>query len=97
MPKPSKRSEEVQPAAQSPSIADKVNVYLEKEIESLRAKQATIQEEIDKKNKEASTLRETLLVVNGALQGIQHVKSFILGEEALSLTTSSDPPAKEVS
>lgn len=79
----------VVPVVQPPSFPDKVNAYLEKEMENLRTKQTTIQGEIDKKAKETATLRETLLVVNGALQGIQHVRSFILEEGAPSSTSSS--------
>ncbi len=79
-----------------PSFAAKVAAYVEKEVETLRARQTVIQEEIERKTKETVTLRETLLVVNGALQGIQHVRAFILGEGELS-STSSDSSATGVS
>lgn len=89
--------DKIQAVQAPPSFHDKVNAYLEKEIENLRKKQGTIQEEIDKKNKEAATLRETLLVVNGALQGMQHVQSYVTQEAAESSSTvianSSDSPA----
>lgn len=51
--------------------------YVSNEVESLRTKQASIQEQIDKKNREVVSLRETLLVVNGALQGLQHIYKFM--------------------
>lgn len=67
--------------------------YAAEEIDNLKRKQGTIQEQIDTKNKEIHTLRETLLVVNGALQGMQHIQNFIMDQEkctsSLPQTSSS--------
>ena len=43
--------------------------YVTAELDNINRKQALIQQQIEGKNKEIATLRETLLVVSGALQG----------------------------
>lgn len=60
-----------------PSFHEKITAYLEKEMQNLQEKQGNIKKEIDQKNKDVAVLRETLLVVNGALQGIQHVHAYV--------------------
>ncbi len=72
------------PAPQSPPRpgppvvpVDKMVEYTAVEMNNLKKKQAALQEAIETKTKEVANLRETLLVVNGAVQGIQHVQTFI--------------------
>lgn len=62
--------------------------YVAAELDNIHRKQALIQQQIEGKNKEIATLRETLLVVSGALQGLQHIHKFMTKEEteASSLT-----------
>lgn len=67
-------------AALPASSAQPTLDYVHGEIENLRKKQALVQEQIDTKTKEVHTLRETLLVVNGALQGMEHIRDFILDD-----------------
>ncbi len=57
--------------------------YLTAEIQTLKAKQKTIQESLQNKGKELQVMRETLLVVSGALQGLQHVLGYIEHKESL--------------
>ena len=65
--------------------------YVKEEIENLKRKQTMIQEQIEAKNKEVHTLRETLLVVNGALQGLQHIQNFMEDKEKECISSSSLP------
>ena len=51
--------------------------YVSGELENLKRKQAMIQEQMDTKTREIATLRETLLVVNGAVQGLQHIHKYL--------------------
>ena len=67
--------------------------YVMTEIENLTRKQAMIQQQIEGKNKEIQTLRETLLVVSGALQGLQHIHKFMTKEGA-DASSSSTPAAR---
>jgi hypothetical protein len=62
--------------------------YVTAELDNIQRKQALIQQQIEGKNKEIVTLRETLLVVSGALQGLQHIHKFMTkeGTEPSSLT-----------
>ena len=64
--------------------------YVTAEMESLTRKQGLIQQQIEGKSKEIVTLRETLLVVSGALQGLQHIHKFMTKEavESSSSTTA---------
>lgn len=78
------------PAPQVDPAFERTLQYVNGEIASLRGKQATIQEQIEKKNKEIATLRETLLIVNGALQGMQHIHSF-MNQGATQDSSSSSP------
>lgn len=57
-------------------------VYVSTEMENLKRRQGMVQEQIESKKKDIASLRETLLVVSGALQGLQHVRAFIATEEA---------------
>jgi phage/plasmid primase-like uncharacterized protein len=74
--------------------------YVTEEIENLKRKQSMIQEQIEAKNKEVHSLRETLLVVNGALQGLQHIHTFMVDKEkecssySTTMTTTTTMPAK---
>jgi hypothetical protein len=63
--------------------------YVRGEVENLRKKQALVQEQIDAKTKEIHALRETLLVVNGALQGLEHIQEFMVDAESGSASVSS--------
>ena len=47
------------------------------EIEQLKTRHQGIQDSIVAKTKEITTLRETLLVVSGAVQALQHLQSFV--------------------
>lgn len=76
-----------------PSSAEKTLEHVVTEIDNLRSKQAMIQEQIDKKKNEMSALRETLLVVNGALQGLQHVQQFMTQEAAPAASASPPEPS----
>jgi hypothetical protein len=70
--------------------------YVGREIENLKGKQTTIQEHIEVKNKEIRSLRDTLLVVNGALQGLQHINHFMSekgDDDKSSSLTSGDAGA----
>ena len=62
--------------------------YVTAELDNINRKQALIQQQIEGKNKEIATLRETLLVVSGALQGLQHIHKFMTkeGTETSSFT-----------
>lgn len=51
--------------------------YLTNEIEVLEKRQLAAQEAVEAKAKELQSLRENLLVVSGALQGVQHVKRHV--------------------
>lgn len=62
--------------------------YVKGEIENLRKKQALVQEQMDAKTKELHQLRETLLVVNGALQGLEHIQEFMVDDESASSSNS---------
>jgi uncharacterized protein YoxC len=64
------------PSTHGPSTPETLE-YLKTEIGKLTEKQHTIQAQIDSKTNEIVTLRQTLLVVSGALQGLQHVHSFM--------------------
>ena len=64
-----------------PSIKDTIE-YVLAEVSQLKRKQAMIQEQMESKAKEVQGLRETLLVVGGALQGMQHIHQFITREQA---------------
>lgn len=81
------------------SFQQKMAAYIDGELQNLKNKQADIQRDIETKNKEATLLRETLLVVNGALQGVEHIQRYLTrAEEAPSLNSSSnlnDPNQKE--
>lgn len=64
-----------------PSVKDTIE-YVLSEVSHLKRKQAMIQEQMESKAKEVQGLRETLLVVGGALQGMQHIHQFMTREEA---------------
>lgn len=64
-----------------PSVKDTIE-YVQAEVTHLKRKQAMIQEQMDCKAKEVQGLRETLLVVGGALQGMQHIHQFMTREGA---------------
>lgn len=72
------------PVRALPSLVDKIADYASLEMENLKKKQAKLQEGIETKTKELATMRETLLVVSGAIQGIQHVHTFISDQRSLS-------------
>ena len=78
----------------SVSFEKKVGDFVLTEVGNLKQKQAEIQKEIEKKNTEAATLRETLLVVNGALQGVQHVHDYITREAAAPSSIETKPAAR---
>lgn len=65
----------------SSSVNNHTLEYVKEEIENLKRKQNVIQEQIEAKNKEIHSLRETLLVVNGALQGLHHIHTFMVDKE----------------
>ena len=52
--------------------------YVLAEIKNLQQKQASVQADLDAKLKETQALRETLLVMSGAIQGLQHIHQFIM-------------------
>lgn len=89
-------------AAATAAVNNHTFEYVTEEIENLKRKQSMIQEQIEAKNKEIHSLRETLLVVNGALQGLQHIHTFMADKEkecisySTTTTTSSTTtmPAK---
>jgi len=64
------------PSTHGPSTAETLE-HLVAEIRKLTEKQQFIQEQIDSKTNEIATFRQTLLVVSGALQGLQHVHTFM--------------------
>jgi molecular chaperone GrpE (heat shock protein) len=70
-------SDETPPPAAEPEAPKKesITTYLKNELNSLRERQKSLQEEFQNKNKEMANIRETLLVVSGALQAIEHVSN----------------------
>ena len=64
------------PAARQISIA-KFQAYLAMEAEVLEKRQQAAQETIEAKAKELQGLRENMLVISGALQGVQHIKAYL--------------------
>lgn len=56
-------------AIEPPSITD----FLDSELKALQVRQRQIQDDLQEKTREVQSLRETLLVVSGALQAVQHV------------------------
>lgn len=62
--------------------------YLTTEMQNLKRRQTVIQEQIEGKNNEIVSLRETLLVVSGALQGLQHIHTFMMKEETAASSSS---------
>ena len=64
------------PSTHGPSTPETLE-YVATEIRNLTEKHAQIQEKIDSKTNEIASLRQTLLVVSGALQGLQHVHAFM--------------------
>ena len=61
----------------SPAADTGLRAYIDNEVQQLLTRQKHIQESIQNKNKEITSLRETLLVVSGALQGLQHVQAYV--------------------
>lgn len=73
-----------------PSVKDTIE-YVQSEVTHLKRKQAMIQEQMECKAKEVQGLRETLLVVGGALQGMQHIHQFMTREEATETACGTEP------
>lgn len=65
-----------------PSPYDAILGYLRKETSALQARQTALQETLQAKTREMQTTRETLLVISGALQGLQHVQTFLAEQQA---------------
>jgi hypothetical protein len=81
------------PSTHGPSTPETLE-YLTGEIGKLTEKQALIQQQIDGKTNDIVSLRQTLLVVSGALQGLQHVHTFMStsaeARESSSLLTTTE-------
>lgn len=70
-------SSSTSPGSSSPGLETLLDDYLKRETESLNSRQTGLQETIQIKSKELQTAKETLLVISGALQGMQHVAAFL--------------------
>lgn len=62
------------------AYAERSIAHIDSEVAALEAKSKGIQEEMQAKTKELATLKETLLVVSGALQGLGHMRQYFDGE-----------------
>jgi hypothetical protein len=62
--------------------------YVSSEAEAIKTRQASVEAEIGELTKKLANLKESFLILGGALQGLQHVGTFI--EKHAS--SSEDPP-----
>jgi hypothetical protein len=65
------------PAAPKAPGVSEAQEYAQQEVEALRKRQAAIHEQVEAKTKEIGQLRETLLVLAGAVQGLEHMRKFM--------------------
>ena len=63
--------------AEPPNEKQVMIAYLQQEEQNLSERQRVLQEQLQNKNREIQTIRETMLVVSGALQAIQHVSGHV--------------------
>ncbi len=78
----------------------KLQAYLTKEVDMLEKRQQAAQEAIEAKAKELQGLRENMLVISGALQGVQHIKAYLDQQqphEPVTTPTPSTPLTKSKS
>lgn len=75
------------------AYAERSIAHIDSEVAALEAKSKGIQEEMQTKTKELATLKETLLVVSGALQGLGHMRQYFDGERR---SGTDDPPGAPV-
>lgn len=52
---------------------DSIKEYIAKETQGLKERQAKAQEELLEKQKQAQALRDTLLIMSGAMQTLEHI------------------------
>lgn len=52
-----------------------IQSVLKEELETLRQRHQLLQNDLQEKNKELQNIRDTLLVLSGAIQGMEHLKS----------------------
>jgi hypothetical protein len=72
------------PTTPSQPSVDATVDYVLAEVNSLKRKQVMIQEQMETKTKEMQGLRETLLVMSGAVQGLQHIHQFMTKKEEVT-------------
>jgi hypothetical protein len=79
---------ESSPPPPPPPDDPEMHRFLMSEFKALQVRQKQVQDDLQAKTREAQTLRETLLVVSGALQAVQHIAQHaglkVSGAEAVS-------------
>lgn len=71
------------PAAITP-VTLTINEYLTKECQSMKDRQRKLQEEFQEKQRQMQGIKETLLVISGAIQAIEHVMAHVSEAEVPS-------------
>jgi hypothetical protein len=68
--------------------------YVSSEAEAIKTRQASVEAEISDLTKKLAALKESYLILGGALQGLQHVGTFI-EKHASSSEDPAVPPSAE--
>jgi uncharacterized protein YoxC len=87
--------EALKAAAPAPVVSEtpSISEFLETEVKALQVRQRQIQDDLQEKTREAQTLRETLLVVSGALQAVQHVAQHVKTRDEIANGVSQNNSA----
>lgn len=60
---------------------ESVKIHISSEVSALKEKQQTIDKQIVEKQKELASLKDSFLVVSGALQALEHMSTFVSNQE----------------